>query len=80
MNTSTRVAGVARLVSHTPINDLLIAEFGWRPPDEPGPQTEDSIERGFRAPGPVDNEFGRSESIDPDDVGEIADEGTGHRG
>src|SRR5690606_966566 len=29
MKTSTRAAGVTRLVSHTPIDDLLIAEFGW---------------------------------------------------
>ena len=29
---------------------------------------------------PVDDECGRSESLDPDNVGDIADEGTGHRG
>jgi hypothetical protein len=44
------------------------------------PQTEDSIERGFRGPEPVDDELGRSESLDPDNVGDIADEGAGHRG
>ena len=55
-------------------------EFGWGELDEPGPQTEDSIERGFRLRGPVDDELGRSESLDPDRVGDIADEGTGHRG
>ena len=55
-------------------------EFGWPGPDDPGPQTESSIERGFRLPGPVDNEWGRSESLDPDNVGDIADEGAGHRG
>ena len=54
-------------------------EFGWAF-DDPGPQTESSIERGFRLPGPVDDQWGRSESIDPDRVGDIADEGTGHRG
>jgi len=54
-------------------------EFGWGLND-PGPQTESSIERGFRLPGPVDDEWGRSESFDPDRVGDIADEGTGHRG
>lgn len=54
-------------------------EFGWGF-DEAGPQTESSIERGFRLPGPVDDEWGRSESIDPDRVGDIADEGPGHRG
>lgn len=54
-------------------------EFGWGL-DEPGPQTESSIERGFRLAGPVDDEWGRSESFDPDRVGDIADEGAGHRG
>jgi hypothetical protein len=54
-------------------------EFGWGF-DEPGPQTESSIERGFRVRGPVDDELGRSESVDPDRVGDIADEGAGHRG
>jgi hypothetical protein len=55
-------------------------EFGWGEPDEPGPQTEDSIERGFRAFGALDDELGRSESLDPENVGDIADEGPGHRG
>jgi len=48
--------------------------------DEPGPQTESSIERGYRRRGPVDDEWGRSECLDPDNVGDIADEGRGHRG
>ena len=55
-------------------------EFGWGDVDEPGPQTEDSIERGFRVRGPVDDELGRSDSFDPDCVGDIADETPGHRG
>ena len=55
-------------------------EFGWGEPNAPGPQTEDAVERGFRMRGPVDAELGRSESVDPDDVGDIADEGPGHRG
>ena len=55
-------------------------EFGWGEPDEPGPQTESSIERGYRVRGPVDDQLGRSEGIDPDNVGDIADEGRGHRG
>ena len=55
-------------------------EFGWGEVDEPGPQTESSIERGFRLPGPIDDQWGRSENLDPDDVGDIADEGPGHRG
>ena len=54
-------------------------EFGWGG-DEAGPQTESSIERGFRLAGPMDDEWGRSESLDPDRVGDIADEGAGHRG
>lgn len=58
----------------------LWQEFGWGGLDEPGPQTESSIERGFRLAGPVDDEWGRSESFDPDNVGDIADEGAGHRG
>jgi hypothetical protein len=28
----------------------------------------------------IDDEWGRSESLDPDNVGDIADEGAGHRG
>lgn len=35
---------------------------------------------GLSEPGPVDDEWGRSECLDPDDVGDIADEGAGHRG
>lgn len=58
----------------------LWKEFGWGGVDEPGPQTESSIERGYRLRGPVDDEWGRSESLDPDNVGDIADEGRGHRG
>ena len=58
----------------------LWQEFGWGGGDEPGPQTESSIERGFRLRGPVDDQWGRSESLDPDNVGDIADEGAGHRG
>lgn len=54
--------------------------FDWEPFDQQWPQTESSIERGFRKRGPVDDEWGRSESLDPDNVGDIADEGMGHRG
>ena len=43
-------------------------------------QELDLEEPGFRVRGRVDDEWGRSESIDPDNVGDIADEGTGHRG
>ncbi len=55
-------------------------DSGWEGPDEPGPQTESSIERGFRLRGPVDDQWGRSDSPDPDNVGDIADEGAGHSG
>jgi hypothetical protein len=59
-------------------------DFGWGERDDPGPQTESSIERGFRPRGPVprsvNDEWERSESLDPDNVGDIADEGMGHRG
>jgi hypothetical protein len=58
----------------------LWQEFRWDELDGSGPQTESSIERGFRVRGPVDDEWGRSESLDPDNVGDIADEGMGHRG
>jgi hypothetical protein len=57
---------------------LLEPEFGWGEPDEPGPQTADSRERGFVREN--DDHQGRSESLDPDDVGDIADEGPGRRG
>ena len=48
--------------------------------DEPEPQSESSLERGFRIRGSVDDEWGQSEGLDPDNVGDIADEGMGHRG
>ena len=58
---------------------LLEPEFGWGEKDEPGPQTEDSRERGFvRARN--DDKLGHSESLDDEDVGDVADEGPGHRG
>jgi hypothetical protein len=47
---------------------------------ESRPQSENSIDYGFRVRGPVETEWGRSESLDPDNVGDIADEGAGHRG
>ena len=55
-------------------------EFGWRGLDEPRPQSEGSIERECRHRRLVDDEWGRSEGLDPDNVGDIADEGAGHRG
>lgn len=58
----------------------VLQKLGWEELHEPGPQTESAIERGFRLAGPVDDEWGRSEALDPDGVGDIADEGAGHRG
>jgi hypothetical protein len=43
--------------------------------NDPGPQSESPT-----VPGSIDPEWGRSESLDPDNVGDIADEGVGHRG
>ena len=57
---------------------LLEPEFGWGDKDEPGPQTADSRERGFVRE--VDDQLGHSESLDIDEVGDIADEGPGRRG
>jgi len=58
---------------------LLPTEFGWGEPNEPGPQTEDSYERGLTREIRLE-QLGHSESLDPDDVGDIADEGPGRRG
>ena len=55
-------------------------QFGRGGLDDPGPQTQTAIERELRLRGFVDEEWGRSESVDPDNVGDIADEGAGHRG
>lgn len=53
-------------------------EFGWHERDAPGPQTEDSRERGFLAN--ADDHLGRSDELDAECVGDIADEGPGRRG
>ena len=50
-------------------------EFGWREKNAPGPQTEDSRERGFVSDANDDNR-GRSDGLDPDAVGDIADHRT----
>ena len=42
-------------------------------------QTEDAFERGFTSQ-PTDERLGQSDGVDPDNTGDIADEGTGHRG
>lgn len=59
---------------------LLEPEFGWGEKDEPGPQTEDSRERGFVRTNELDEKLGQSESLDFDGVGDVADEGPGRRG
>jgi hypothetical protein len=59
---------------------LLEPEFGWGEKDEPGPQTEDSRERGFLRDDEVMDDLGHSDSLDLDDVGDVADEGPGRRG
>ena len=58
---------------------LLEPEFGWGEKDEAGPQTADSRERGFVRD--VDEDaLGHSESLDPDEVGDIATKGLGVAG
>jgi len=59
---------------------FLEPEFGWGEKDEPGPQTEDSRERKFVRYANLEDKMGQSDSLDLDNVGEIADEGPGHRG
>ena len=70
--------------------------FGGGALDDPGRQTKTSSEGGLRSPGSpagstpesspasmpesIKDEWGHSESLDPDNVGDIADEGAGHRG
>jgi hypothetical protein len=54
-------------------------EFGWHEAHAPGPQTEDSLERGFPHATDLDHQ-GRSDELDPEDVGDMADEGPGRRG
>jgi hypothetical protein len=54
-------------------------EFGWNETNAPGPQTEDSRGRGFLS-GASDDDLGRSDELDLDEIGDIADEGPGRRG
>jgi hypothetical protein len=54
-------------------------EFGWHEAHAPGPQTEDSVERGFLYAADPDDQ-GRSDELDLDNIGDIADEGPGRRG
>lgn len=43
------------------------------------PQTEDAKERGF-VKKRLDERLGQADGLDEDGTGDIADEGTGHRG
>jgi hypothetical protein len=47
---------------------------------DPYEATEAAGQPAARVRGRVEDEWGRSESLDPDNVGDIADEGMGHRG
>jgi len=69
-------AGLASLVPYADINSLFEASLPGHEPRKP----ERSSERAARLRVPVDQACGRSESLDPDNVGDIADEGAGHRG
>jgi hypothetical protein len=59
---------------------VLWQELGDNWFEEAGLPGESPTSRGRHLHRPVDDEWGRSESIDPDNVGDIADEGAGHRG
>src|SRR5262245_20432031 len=58
----------------------LWEEVAWGRFDDPDPQGEGSNQRETRRAAPLNDEWGHSESLDPDNVGDIADEGAGHRG
>ena len=51
----------------------------WEDIDRPGPQTESARERGFRR-DTDDADLGHGDELDGEDIGDIADEGPGHRG
>ncbi len=53
--------------------------FDWGKLPGPGPQTESSRERGFVSDAD-ESELGRTDSVQPDEGSDIADEGRGHRG
>ena len=56
-----------------------ITELDWDDQDPPGPATESSRERGYKPDPEVEANRGRTEELD-NEAGDIADEGTGHRG
>jgi hypothetical protein len=49
-------------------------------PDDTRNASDPSDKHQPRHPGTTDDEWGRSDNPDPDDVGDIADEGVAHRG
>jgi hypothetical protein len=56
----------------------LRQKLGWGGFEQSRPPPEGPAERAIR--GTPEDLCGRSESLDPDNVGDIADEGAGHRG
>ena len=73
----SRDAGVRQAVTNV---RNLWEEVAWGRFDQPFRETKGSIHGETRLAERVDDAWGRSESLDPDDVGDIADEGAGHRG
>jgi hypothetical protein len=73
----SRDCGVRQGLTNVP---SLWEEIAWGRFDQPPPETKCSIHSATRLPERVGDDWGRSESLDPDDVGDIADEGAGHRG
>ena len=57
-----------------------IEELDWEGQKPPGPATESSRERGYKPDPEQEKRRGRSDELDPDDKGDVADEGMGHRG
>jgi hypothetical protein len=58
----------------------LREEIAWERFVDPDPQIEGSTQRETRRVAPLNDDRGQSDSLDPDNVGDIADEGAGHRG
>ena len=58
---------------------MPFSELDWEGMDPPGPSTESSRERGVERDG-AESELGQSDELDEDGIGDIADEGPGHRG
>lgn len=69
-----------------PVPGRVVQGIRPSPPRYPSPRPTNhtpersSHGRGFRLRGSIDDQWGRSESLDPDNVGDIADEGIAHRG